>query len=69
MHTLYDMRCATQEISENIWKLILVPALESGKSFCILDNFVIFGDVYIIQHYAFLIFESLRIVQMIRQNV
>ena len=38
------------------------------KNFCILNNFVIFGDVYIIQHFAFLIFQRLCIVRMMRQN-
>ena len=36
--------------------------------FYILNNFVIFDDAYIIQHFAFLIFQSLCIVQMMRQN-
>ena len=40
---------AAQEISEDIWKLLLMPALESWKNFCMLDNFVIFDDVYIMQ--------------------
>ena len=44
-----------------------LPALESEKNFCILNNFVIFGDVYIIQYFAFLLFQSLSIAQMMRQ--
>ena len=55
---------AAQEISEDIWKLSLLPALEFWKNFCMLDNFVIFDDdVYIMQHNAFLIFQRLSTMQ------
>ena len=62
------MCIAAQEISKDFWKLILLPALESWKNFCVLNSFVIFGDVSIIQQFAFLIFQSLCIVQIMRQN-
>ena len=62
MHTLNYTRC-DQEISRDIWKLLLPRALESWKNFCMLDNFVMFDDVYIMQHNAFLIFKSLCTMQ------
>ena len=62
------MCVAAQEISKDFWKLILLPALESWKKVCILNNIVRFDDVYVIQHLVFLIFQSLCIVQVIRQN-
>ena len=43
------------------------PVWNTGKNFCILDSFVIFDDVYILQHYAFLIFQILSIMQMVRK--
>ena len=68
MHTLDYMRCLSRSFQRYLEIIITAHSGIQEKNFCILDNLVIFDDVYIIQQYAFLIFQSLSITQMMRQN-
>ena len=68
MHTLDYMRYFSKNFQRYLEINIMARFGILEKNVCILGNRVISNDIHIIQQYAFLIFQSLGIMQMMRQN-